>query len=123
MIYNQAFLLDSIIFISYRGNIERCKYDGTKDFKKIIEVCKKNIELIKAKPFFHKYPIIVNLYNMATSHLMLRQFDAAQEVVDEYLTYLEIGATNWFKGIDIYITLCFHTNRFQKAHELYFGSI
>jgi hypothetical protein len=47
------------------------------------------------------------------------QFDAAQEVVDEYLTHLEIGAVNWFKGIDIYITLCFHTSQFQKAYELY----
>lgn len=109
----------SITFISFRSYIERTKYDGNKDFRKIIEVCERNNALIKAKPFFHKLPIIINLYNIVAAHIMLRQYDEAQGVVNEYLSYLEIGANNWFKGIDIYITLCFHTDRFEKAHALF----
>ena len=115
-VYNDV---NSVTYISFIGFIERIIYDGSKDFRKIIEVCERNNSLLKAKPFLHKVPIVVNQYNIVAAHIMLRQYDEAQIVVNEYLSYLEIGANNWFKGIDIYITLCFQTDRFEKAHELY----
>jgi hypothetical protein len=111
--------VSSATYIGFYGFIERLKYDGTKDFRKIIEVCERNNALLKAKPFFHKVPIVINQYNIVAAYIMLRQYDEAQTVVNEYLGYLEEGASDWFKGIDIYITLCFHTDRLLKAHELY----
>jgi hypothetical protein len=109
----------SIVYLSFYGVIERNMYDGKKDFRKIIEVCEKNNALIKEKPFLHKAPIVINLYNIAAAHIVLREYAQAQATINEYLQYLEVGHTTWFKGIDIQITLFFHTGQVDKGYTLY----
>ncbi len=49
---------------------------------------------------------IVGIEGVA-AHIMLRQYEETKVAVNDYLAYLEVGLTSWFKGVNIYITLCF----------------
>ena len=48
-----------------------------------------------------------------------REYEKGIESINFCLSIQETGSFNWFKTHEIHLSLCFHTQEYQKAWEIY----
>ncbi len=99
--------------------IKVVKYMSINEYEKTLAICEEGLAHIKALPFLHTKSII-NISSQATSCcIQLRLYEKGEANILAGLEIMEKGIYNWFKYKELYVSLCFHTQRYQKAWSIF----
>lgn len=99
--------------------IKVAKYMSINEYEKTLEICEEGLAHVKALPFRHTKSII-NIGSQAISCcIQLRLYEKGEANILAGLEIMEKGIYNWFKYKELYVSLCFHTQRYQKAWSIF----
>jgi hypothetical protein len=110
---------------SYRLNllastVHVYRYQITNDYKNVIKECERAISFFKSKPYqASKVAVFTFQFKMLACYIQLKQFKKGEEVAKQCLYDMPEGSPNWFYTHVLYLTLCWHTRKFQEAYEVY----
>jgi hypothetical protein len=110
-------------FDSYRlhlyGNmIGLIRFTALNRHEEALPFCDSVIHFFKQKPYEARVPLQIFYYQKLISHIQLRQFREGEAVVGECLRIVAAGTFNWFKHMELYTQLAFHSGQYERGGQL-----
>ena len=103
----------------YGGLIQLMVYSIQNNYPGTLQVCDKIIHFFEAKSYQANTPLQIAYYQKLVCMIQLKMFENAENVAEKCLSLIEEGAFNWFKYNELYLTVCMHTGKYQKAYQIY----
>lgn len=101
----------SMIYIAQQMSIN--------NYKDSLEISENALKKIRQLQFIHSKSI-VNLSSQAIGCcIQLKLYEKGQALIQNGLKIMQSGIYNWFKYLELHLTLCLHTKKYQTAWEIY----
>lgn len=94
------------------------RYTTVNDYAAALPYCGDVIRFFREKPYEARVPLQIFNYQKLICHIQLRQFEEGDEVARYCLGIMYEGTFNWFKYLELYLQLSFHTEQFEKGAEI-----
>ncbi len=123
--YSEELKKETADLKSYRLNlvarmVHVIRHEIVNDYHNVIKECEEAIKFFESKTFqASKVAIFTFLFKILACHVQLKQFEKGEEIAEKCLADMPEGSPNWFYTLELYITLCLHTKKFQEAYEVY----
>lgn len=115
--------LSNTFIFRYRM-IEIIQQSSQYNYEKTVEICRKAIEELEARPQKYNTAIMIILLQWVNCDIQLANYEQAIEnckkIREHYVTN---GDFNWFKTSELYLQVCFHAKRYQEAYAVYAEAI
>ena len=98
-------------------------YTSINDSLKTVEVCEKAIGFFQKKKYKATTPLQIFYYQLLVEYTQLKKYKEGEEAAKTCLSLMEEGTYNWFKYRELYFILCLHTERYQKAYEIFRATV
>ncbi|MFM8488117.1 MAG: hypothetical protein ACKOCH_17435, partial [Bacteroidota bacterium] len=99
------------------------RYTSVNDYVSVLPYCDEVIRFFRSKPYEARVPLQIFNYQKLICHIQLRQFDEGAEVAEYCLGIMYEGTFNWFKYMELYLQLSFHTGQYDKGARLLLKAI
>lgn len=103
----------------YAGLLKMISYTSIGNFKQTAVLCDEWIAFFKQKEYTASVPLQIAYYQKLHCHFQLKTFDEHSPFIAEGLALLEEGSYNWFKFLETYMLLLFHTQKYEEALSVY----
>lgn len=94
------------------------RFTSVNDYTPVLPYCDEVIRFFRAKPYEARVPLQIFNYQKLICHIQLRQFEEGAEVAEYCLGIMYEGTFNWFKYMELYIQLSFHTGQYDRGAQL-----
>ena len=99
--------------------ISIAKFMSINDYSKTLEVCDQALTKIQSLSFEHTKSL-VNISSQAIACcIQLKQYEKGESFINIGIKFIQKGMFNWFKFKELHLTLCFHTQNYAKAWEIF----
>ncbi len=102
----------------YGNLIGLMQYTLVNDYASALPYCDEVISFFQKKPYEARVPLQIFYYQKLICHIQLRQFGEGAGVAQYCLGIMYEGTFNWFKYLELYLQLSFHTEQFDKGAEI-----
>lgn len=102
----------------YGNMIGLMRFTALNHHEETLPFCERVIAFFKGKPYEARVPLQIFYYQQLISHVQLRQFREGEAVVGQCLKIMAEGTFNWFKHMELYMQLSFHTGQYEKGGQL-----
>lgn len=110
---------NTLKILSNGGMIQVSYLMGMNNYKDTAILCSDIINRFEQKTIIWKGGIATFLLQKLVCHIQLKEFEAGKKSAEKLFQYVDKGKFNWFKGQELYISLFFHTKKYQEAYHLY----
>jgi len=107
-------------YTSYRlhlfGNmIGLMRFTSINQYQDILPICNKAIAFFESKPYEARVPLQMFYYQKLICYIHMKSFSEGEQVAQYCLGLLEEGTFNWFKYMELYLRLAFHSGEMEKG--------
>ena len=106
-------------WIYYFSMIKMAKFMSINDYVKSLAICENALSKIQDFSFKHTKSIVNITSQAITCAIQLQLYEKGDKNIQLGLEILPSGSFNWFKYKELHLTLCFHTQRYTKAWEIF----
>jgi hypothetical protein len=99
------------------------RFTTVNDYAAALPYCSEVIRFFRSKPYEARVPLQIFYYQKLICHIQLRQFEEGAEVAQYCLGIMYEGTFNWFKYLELYLQLSFHTEQFEKGAEILYQAL
>jgi hypothetical protein len=103
--------------------IEIIKYMCVNDYGNALKVADKSIDFFESKPFETKAQLAVFLHQKTVCCTQIKLFEEGRKTAIRSRQLVDEGTYNWFRDGLTFIFLCFHTQHYQEAWDIYVDMI
>lgn len=89
------------------------------DYNQTITICQKAINIFKTKPYTYSTAIKAFLHLQIICCTQLKQYDDGKLIAEKSLSFLKTGSYNWYTNLNLYLTLAFHSQKYQEAYFIF----
>ena len=98
-------------------------YTSINESQNTVKVCKEVIEFFNKKKYKATTPLWIFYYQLLVEYTQLKMYKEGEESAKTCLGLVEEGSYNWFKYRELYLILCLHTKRYDKAYEIFKATV
>jgi len=102
----------------YGQMIGLMRYTAVNNYEEALPYCDMVIAFFRNKPYEARVPLQIFYYQKLICHIQLRHFEEGQEVAKYCLGIMSEGTFNWFKYMELYLQLTFHTQQFEQGAQV-----
>ncbi len=106
-----------LIYNSYMLKI--AKYMSENDYKTTVQLCKEALTELDKSPILDITAVSGVSLQLIASCTQLKRYEEAQAGIERCFSIIQEGRQNWFKTLELNMTLCFHTKHYEEAWEVF----
>ncbi|MDZ4702603.1 MAG: hypothetical protein SH848_01660 [Saprospiraceae bacterium] len=109
-----------LCYLFYQVSLLR--FEITNDYENSLKVCEEALDFFQSDQRYmvHSQSVKVSFMNKSLAcHLRLQQYTEGEALSKKALQSVPEGSINWFNTLSYYITICFHSQQYQKAYQIY----
>lgn len=110
---------------SYRLNylsflVHAARYEITSEYEKLLEVSKQALTYFDSRKDLVPITVVFSFtMRLFLCYVQLKKYEEAWDTVPLCLDSTVEGVNNWFLSLEYFITLAFHSEKFQEAYKFY----
>ncbi len=102
----------------YGRMIGLMRYTAVNDYENALPYCDDSIAFFRGKPYESKVPLQIFYYQKLICHIQLRHFEEGRDIAQYCLGIMSEGTFNWFKYMELYLQLSWHTQQFEQGTKV-----
>lgn len=99
--------------------IESLIHLSINDYVKTKEVCDRAIKYFDSQPYVYKTANKSFMHQIVLCCIQLKMFEEGEEMIEKGSKIIREGTFNWYTTLNLYLTLAFHSKRYQEAYVIY----
>lgn len=101
-------------------NIKTVQYELANNYKKTIEVAREALSFFEQKEHLATMNArSIFLFKIIGAQIYLKHFEEIEEYINKCLELTQEGSFNWFLTYDRFMIYLFHSQQFNRAHEVF----
>ena len=123
--YSDNLIDITAVLSSYRLNlmahmIHTLRYEIESDWAGTAQACLDALNYFEVKKHLASNTVrFIFLFKLLSCFIQLKKYVEGEETAKKAIKLTPAGNGNWFKAMDQYIILLFHSKKFQKAYDIY----
>ncbi len=106
-------------FIYQKAMLEIAKYMSINNYEKTLTLCENALEELSNLEHASTKAIVPIRYQMVACCIQLKKYDRGKKQIEAILASQESGSYTWFKAQELFISLLFHTQQYDKAWQTF----
>ncbi len=111
--------IKSARFYYQRAMLKIAKYMSINDYQTTLNLCQQTLDDLDSLDYQDAKAVAAISYQFIACCIQLKQYEAGKKQIDIILSIQEPASFNWFKAYELYLTLCFHTQQYDTASDIY----
>jgi len=111
--------IKSAKFYYQKAMLEIAKYMSINDYKMTEVLCVQALKDLNSLKYQHGKAIVAIGYQLIACYIQLKKYDEGKKQIETILSIQDAETFNWFKAHELYLSLCFHTQQYDVAWDVY----
>ena len=110
---------DSVNLHFYGRAIEAMQYSCINDYAKLLVAQESAISFFKRKSFECRLQLAAAYQSKLMCCIALRKYEEGEQTAIDCINMSVEGSVNWFKSLELQVTLYLHAGRYREAYDIY----
>jgi tetratricopeptide (TPR) repeat protein len=106
-----------LVYHSYMLKIAKSMSEN--DYKATVLLCKEALDELDKLPILDIMAVSGISLQLIASCTQLKRYEEAKAAIEKCFSIIPEGRQNWFKTLELNMTLCFHTRRYDEAWTVF----
>ena len=106
-------------WIYHYAMISITKFMSVNNYIETLSICDETMNKILSLDFKHTKSIVSISGQAISCCIQLKQYEKGESFINTGIKFVQEGRFNWFKFKELHLTLCFHTQNYSKAWEIF----